>query len=84
MEVAVKPSSYVEVAAEKGLNPGVVRMYVSYMIERFGSEFEPILCQENSAAIWAERFKLGVAYLASDDGGRAVIKSLMINPNYYP
>ena len=69
--------TYEEVAEHHKLDPGSKKRFIAYMRMRWGDpEDENIKCQVGYASEWAERFKSGVEYLASDNEGKAILRQI--------
>ena len=69
-------TTYEEVALACGLDEQKSRRYVVYMRGRSWRAKEATHCQTGYAAEWAERFKMGVEYVASDLEGRALLDAM--------
>jgi len=67
--------SYKEVADDIGLHGLTKKMYIKYMETRWKSE-EEIQCKTGYAHEWAERFKSGYEFGASDSKGRDILLTL--------
>ena len=66
--------TYEEVAKTVGLGESASRRYVNYMRKRWASE-EDVHCAVGYAQEWAERFKVGIEYAASDSIGQAILRA---------
>lgn len=66
--------TYETVAQSAGLTPKTRQRYIAYMRHRWPQE-EAVHCQVGYAMEWAERFKLGIEYMASDTIGQRFLKT---------
>ena len=74
--------TYEEVGQSAELNPNTLIRYVTYMRLRWGEpKDEEVKCQVGYAQEWANRFKMGMEYQASDMYGKKVLEEMDINPN---
>ena len=64
-----------DVGVKEGLEGNTLERYVSYMQRRWKSE-EETQCQTGYAAEWAQRFKGGWDYSASDVVGKSVLRDI--------
>jgi len=75
MEGDVIMETYEEVANSYGLEGETKERYLEYMKTRWPHKWdEKIKCKSGYAGLWAERFKLGIEYEASDIMGQNVLK----------
>ncbi len=68
-------STYQEVARAHGLTGVTARRYISYMRTRW-ADTEGQKSRDGYAGEWAERFKHGREYSASDSTGQRVLKEM--------
>ena len=67
--------TYSEVASKYGLSDSIRERYIRYMIQRWESTEEQ-KCPDGYAIEWAERFKNGLEYSASDLFGQEILRSI--------
>ena len=68
-------NTYEEIAIQHGLDEGTTGRYLTYMRLRW-SEKEAIHCQVGYASKWAERFKAGREFCASDPVGQSILRKM--------
>lgn len=69
--------TYEEIGKANELEGEVLRRYVAYMRTRWGNpDDERIKCLVGYASEWAERFRVGIKYSASDMIGQAILKKM--------
>ena len=69
--------TYEEVAQKHDLPLDTAKRFVLYMRKRWGEkEDESLKCMVGYASEWAERFKYGREYFASDSTGQAVLQEI--------
>ena len=68
-------NSYEEVAKEMSLESNRAALFIVYMRTRWADE-ETIHCKVGYAKEWAERFKRGIEYGASDYIGQSLLREL--------
>ncbi len=66
--------TFENIAKETGLTEKTETRYCAYMRARW-SDDEERMCQDGYAKEWAERFKSGYEYEASDSIGRAMLQA---------
>ena len=70
-------TTYEEIADKVGLTGQLKERYLKYMRTRWGNpEDEKIKCQVGYATEWANRFKVGWEYEASDKKGKALLREI--------
>ena len=67
--------TFIEVGIANELEDRMLERYVQYMLTRWKEE-EEIQCQTGYASEWAQRFKTGIEYGASDLEGQRVLKEM--------
>jgi len=68
-------TTFKEVGQEAGLKGVKLEMYVRYMLIRWADE-EEIQCKTGYAGEWADRFKSGQEFRASDSEGQRVLREI--------
>lgn len=69
--------TYEAIAAAHGLEGRIFNRYIAYMRRRWGdTEDERVKCLVGYAGEWAERFKGGREYAASDFEGQHILKEI--------
>lgn len=71
--MTVELKTYQEVGVSAGLEGLTLKRFVGYMKERWAPE-EDTQCKVGYAMEWAERFKYGDEYRASDLCGQAILR----------
>lgn len=70
-----KIKTYEDIAVRHGLVGITKDRFIAYMRHRWGNpQDESIKCRVGYASEWAERFKYGQEYKASDREGKRVLK----------
>jgi hypothetical protein len=74
-------TTYDEIANAAGLSPQTAQRFVRYMRTRWADE-EATHCHPHVgyAREWAERFRYGMEYTASDDLGQRVLRQMDMTP----
>jgi len=70
-----KRATYEEVGKEEGLEGEILNKFLKYMGIRWKDE-EERQCKTGYAAEWANRFKVGNEYSASDCTGQSILDSM--------
>jgi len=70
-----EPLTYKEVGKAVGMKPLMLARYTTYMQYRW-KEQERTQCLSGYAQEWAERFKSGMEYSASDGAGRKLLDEI--------
>lgn len=69
---ATRVMTYTDIAHQGGLTGMVKRRFVTYMRRRW-PDTEEQKCLDGYALVWAQRFKDGQEYAASDGQGKALL-----------
>ena len=67
--------TYEEVATAAGLDEKTSQRFIRYMTTRW-ADGETINCLSGYASEWAQRFKKGIEFSASDLEGQAILRAM--------